>query len=175
VLTNYLRINRDNPNRGPHRHFMPMPFEQPCFSPEFFFNADVLSIVHRLMGENVVADQWGCDTSLPGSTYQSVHVDYTTPLFPELPDLRLPFYMLVVSFGLIDITAAHGPIEIAPGTHMMPKEQGLRAVETGEIGLQAVPLGMGDVLIRHPAALHRGTPNKTGTRRPRVAIPDVRR
>jgi len=33
------------------------------------------------------------------------------------PLVALPTYMLIVSFGLIDITVAHGPIEIAPGTH----------------------------------------------------------
>jgi hypothetical protein len=77
-------------NRGPHRHFLPMPFESPCFAPQFFFDADVLSIVRGLMDERVVADQWGCDVPLRGSEYQGAHVDYQRPLFPELPDLALP-------------------------------------------------------------------------------------
>jgi hypothetical protein len=49
------------------------------------------------------------------------------PLFAEAPDLPLPVYMLVVSFGLIDISPEHGPIEIAPGTHRMPRKS-LRSV-----------------------------------------------
>ena len=58
--------------------------------------------------------------------------------------------MLVVSFGLIPIAPAHGPIEIAPGTHRMPREEAVCSVESGRSELRAVPLGIGDVLIRHP-------------------------
>src|SRR5713101_2855230 len=137
-------------NRGPHRHFLAMPFEPPIFIPQFFFDNDVLCIVRGLMDDRVVADQWGCDVPLRGSGYQGVHVDYQHPLFPEVPDLALPAYALVVSFGLVRIAREHGPIEIAPGTHRMTRMDALRAVETGEIGMQAVPLEIGDVLIRHP-------------------------
>jgi hypothetical protein len=66
-------------------------------------------------------------------------------------------FMPIISFGLIGISTEHGPIEIAPGTHRMP------------------PLEIGDVLIRHPWALHRGTPNTTETPRPLVTVRYVRR
>jgi len=48
-------------------------------------------------------------------------------------------------------------------------------VQSAEIGMQPVPLEIGDVLIRHPWALHRGTPNTTGTPRPLATIRYVRR
>jgi hypothetical protein len=162
-------------NRGPHRHFLAMPFEPPIFIPQFFFDDDVLCIVRGLMDDRVVADQWGCDVPLCGSEYQGVHVDYQHPLFPEVPDLALPAYALVVSFGLVRIAREHGPIEIAPGTHRMTRMDALRAVEAGEIGMRAVPLEIGDVLIRHPWALHRGTPNTTELPRALATIRYVRR
>ncbi len=174
ILLGYLASHAEEPNRGPHRHFMPMPFEPPCFMPDFFFDAGVLSVVRGVMGERVVADQWGCDVPLRGSQNQEIHVDYQRPLFAEAPDLLLPPYMLVVSFGLIRITPAHGPIEIAPGTHRMRREEAIRAVRSGEIPLQSVPLDIGDVLIRHPWALHRGTPNTTGAPRALVTVRYVR-
>jgi len=40
--------------------------------------------------------------------------------------------------------------------------------------MQSVPLEIGDVLIRHPWALHRGTPNTTDTPRPLVTVRYVR-
>lgn len=83
--------------------------------------------------------------------------------------------MLVVSFGLVRITLENGPIEIAPGTHRMPRQEALRAAEAGEIGMQAVPLEIGDVLIRHPWALHRGSPNTIDTPRALASIRYVRR
>jgi hypothetical protein len=162
-------------NRGPHRHFLAMPFEPPIFVPQFFFDDAVLSIVRGLMDDRVVADQWGSDVPVRGSEYQGIHVDYQRPLFPEAPDLPLPPYAVVVSFGLVQIAREHGPIEIAAGTHRMKRAEALRAVETGEIGLQAVPLEIGDVLIRHPWAVHRGTPNTTDVPRALATIRYVRR
>lgn len=161
-------------NRGPHRHFLAMPFEPPCFSPQFFFDPDVLGIVRGLTDDGVVADQWGCDVPVRGSEHQGVHADYQRPLFPEVPHLALPAYAIVVSFGLVRIAWEHGPIEIASGTHRMARADALRAVEAGEINLQAVPLEIGDVLIRHPWALHRGTPNMTDTPRALATVRYVR-
>jgi Phytanoyl-CoA dioxygenase (PhyH) len=175
ILLDYLERHRDQPNRGPNRHFLPMSFEPPCFAPEFFFDTGVLGIVRGVMDDWVVADQWGCDVPLPGSKHQEFHVDYQRPLFPEAPELLLPPYMLAVSFGLIDIMLAHGPIEIAPGTHKMQRNEALRSIRSAEIKIQPVPLESGDVLIRHPWALHRGTPNLTNTPRALLTIRYVRR
>ncbi len=175
VLREYLALHRDEPNRGPHRHFLPMPFEPPCFACEFFFDPEVQAIVRGVMGDRVVADQWGCDVPLKGSVHQAAHVDYQRPLFEETPDLPLPVYILVVSFGLDRIAAEHGPIEIAPGTHRVPRAEALQAVQAGEIEMQPVMLEIGDILIRHPWALHRGTPNITDTPRALASIRYVRR
>lgn len=175
ILLDHIDTHRDNPNRGPHRHFLPMPFEIPCFHPRFFFDDDVLSIVRDAMGERVVADQWGCDVALSGSIYQSFHVDFQRPLFAEAPDLQLPTYMLVVSFGLLPITHENGPIEIVPGSHRTRRSEALSAAEAAELENQPVPLDIGDVLIRHPWALHRGSPNTTDMPRALVSIRYVRR
>jgi Phytanoyl-CoA dioxygenase (PhyH) len=175
VLLAYIERNHDKSNRGEGRHFLPMPFEPRCFAPEFFFDPGVLSIVRGVMDERVVADQWGCDVPLRGSKHQEFHVDYQRPLFPEDPEMSLPTYLLVVSFGLIDIVPAHGPIEIAPGTHKIPRSVALRSVNDAEIKTELVTLDLGDVLIRHPWALHRGTPNVTDTPRALITIRYVRR
>jgi ectoine hydroxylase-related dioxygenase (phytanoyl-CoA dioxygenase family) len=172
ILLDCLKNNE--PNRGPQRYFVPMSFHRPCFTPEFFFDAHVLDVVRGAMDERFAADQWGCDTPIRGSEYQNAHVDYQRPLFLELPDLFLPPYMLVVSFGLVPITQPLGPIEIAPGTHRMPREKAIRAVQSGEIEMQPILLDLGNVLIRHPWALHRGTPNTTDTPRALVTIRYVR-
>ena len=151
-----------------------MPFEPPCFAPAFFFDPEVLGVLRGAMDDRIVADQWGCDVPLRGSDYQGAHADYQRPLFSEAPDLLLPAYMQVVSFGLAAISKEHGPIEIAPGTHQMPRNEAMQALAVGEIAMQPVTLQPGDVLIRHPWALHRGTPNVTETPRALVTIRYVR-
>ena len=57
ILLDYIEQHGDAPNRGPHRYFLPMPFTPPCFAPEFFFDARVLSMVHGVMDGRIVADQ----------------------------------------------------------------------------------------------------------------------
>jgi hypothetical protein len=37
ALLAHLQAHGHESNRGPHRHFLPMPFEPPCFAPDFFF------------------------------------------------------------------------------------------------------------------------------------------
>ncbi len=66
--------------------------------------------------------------------------------FRKRPNLSLPIYMLVVSFGLMNIKPRHGPIEITPGTHTMPRDEALRFVQGGEINSQPIILDLGDVL-----------------------------
>lgn len=174
-LLSHLQRHGHEPNRGAHRHFLPMPFTPPCFAPDFLFDDELLRIVRSALGDRIVADQWGCDVPLRGSEYQGIHADYQRPLFEEMPDLSLPPYMLAVSFGLVPVGPENGPIEIAPGTHRMRRADALRAINAGEIDMRPIPLALGDVLIRHPWALHRGTPNTTDVPRPLVTIRYVRR
>jgi ectoine hydroxylase-related dioxygenase (phytanoyl-CoA dioxygenase family) len=174
VLQKYLENNGHLPNRGTNRHFLPMPFEQPCFAPEFFFDDKILSIVKSILGDRIAADQWGCDVPLSGADYQTVHLDYQRPLFYEFPDLQLPAYMLVMSFALTQITEQNGAIELAPSTHRMTREEAVKAVEKKEIKMIPICMDIGDVLIRHPWVLHRGTPNKTDTPRLLTTIRYVR-
>ncbi len=174
VLQKYLEDHRHMPNRGLNRHFLPMPFEPPCFAPEFFFDDKILFIVKSILGDRIVADQWGCDVPLLGSEYQAVHIDYQRPLFYEFPDLQLPPYMLVMSFALTQITEQNGAIELAPTTHCMTREKAVRAVEKKKIEMLPICMDIGDVLIRHPWVLHRGTPNKTDTPRLLATVRYVR-
>lgn len=174
VLQNFLENNGHLPNRGTNRYFLPMPFEPPCFVPEFFFDETILSLVKSILGDRIVADHWGCDVPILGSDYQTIHVDYQRPLFYELPDLQLPAYMLITNFALTDITQENGPIELAPATHRMSRQEAINAIEKNEIEMLPICMDKGDVLIRHPWVLHRGTPNKTDTPRLLTTIRYVR-
>ncbi len=111
--------------------------------------------------------QLGADVPLQGSTYQEIHRDYR-PLFTD--EITTPLYALAVNFPLVDVTEANGPFQQARGTHLMPRDTALQKVESGEIAMETFPLQMGDVMIRTPLALHRGTPNRTDTPRPMVVM-----
>jgi len=90
VLLAHLKAHGHEPNRGPHRHFLPMPFEPPCFAPEFFFDNELLSIVRGVMDDRVVADQWGCDVALPGSIIKVFMSTITVLYSAKQPTCRCP-------------------------------------------------------------------------------------
>jgi hypothetical protein len=160
-------------NRGAGRFYVTLPFVEPFADPCIFEDEDVLSIVKGLVGEDCTLVQLATDTPIRGSTYQDIHRD-TPPLFPET-GAETPPFQLAVNFPLVDVEIENGPFEVARGTHLMSKEDGIRRIEAGEIKLEPLTMKLGDVMIRDVRSLHRGTPNVTDVPRPMVVIGYSRR
>jgi ectoine hydroxylase-related dioxygenase (phytanoyl-CoA dioxygenase family) len=173
LLAKHIAREGQLQNRGPGRYYVTLPFNAPFSEPAFYEDEDVLAVVHRLLGDDPVMPQLATDTPVLGSDYQDIHRD-APPLFPETGQETLPF-QLAVNFPLVEVTTENGPFEVAPGTHMLSKEEGLRRIEAGEIQLRPLMLRLGDVMIRDVRGLHRGTPNRTQTPRPMVVIGYSRR
>ena len=173
LLEQAVRIEADNPNRGPNRYYVTLPFHGLWADPQIIDNDAVMAVVEELVGADGVMCQLATDTPLKGSDYQDLHRD-TQLLFPET-GAESPPYQLAVNFPLVDVTDDNGPMEWAPGTHMLSKAEGLRRVETGETPLQRAYLNRGDVMIRDVRHIHRGTPNPSETPRPMVVIGYSRR
>ena len=81
-----------------------------------------------------------------------------------------PLYALAVNFPLVEVTERNGPFEMARGTHVLPRAEGLARIESGDAPLEPFVAQPGDVTIRTPLALHRGTPNSTDEARPVVVL-----
>lgn len=160
-------------NRGRARYYVTLPFRPPFADPAIFEDDDVIAVVERLVGEDFTLVQLATDTPLRGSEFQDVHRD-APPLFPEWGRETPPF-QLAVNFPLVDVTLENGPFEVARGTHMLSKEEGLARIKSGEAPLDPVPMRQGDVMIRDVRALHRGTPNATDDPRPMVVLGYSRR
>lgn len=169
-------IERDiaDPNRGPQRFYVTLPFRGVFADPSIYEDPDVLAIVERVAGPEPVMCQLATDTPLRGSQFQAWHAD-TPLLFPETNDNDTPSFQLAVNFPLVDVTDEIGPLETTEGTHRMNKAEVLRAIERKEIAGRRVLMALGDVMIRDVRAVHRGTPNLTDTPRPMVVIGYSRR
>ena len=161
----YLAENAEKPNRGPRRHYIPLPFRPPLYNSAFFNDDTILAIASGILGEQMVLDQFASDTPYKGSVHQDVHGDLQA-LYPELPDVILPPHFLGVNWPFVDVTPERGPFQMAEGTHLLPKAEALARVEAREIPLKSLLMEVGDVMIRDPRCLHRGSPNLTNT--PRV-------
>ena len=103
--------------------------------------------------------QYATDTPLSRSVYQAVHSD-VGELFPEEPT-SYPPPLIAVNFPFVAVGPQLGPFEVARGTHLLPKKEALAKINAGDIALEPLFIQAGDVLIRDPRCLHRGSPNRS--------------
>lgn len=149
------------------RYYLTLPWVPPFANPDVFANPTILGILERIFTQEYVMVQLGVDVPFQGSDYQEVHRDYR-PLFSD--QIVTPLYALAVNFPLVEVTPENGPFQMARGTHVLPREEGLVKVAAGEIPIESFYMQPGDVMIRTPLALHRGSPNKTSKPRPMVVM-----
>jgi hypothetical protein len=147
--------------RGTARYYLTLPWVEPFADPDVFAHPSVLGVLDRVFAQEYALVQLGADVAAPGSEYQEVHRDYR-PLFDET--FVTPLYALAVNFPLVEVTSENAPFEMARGTHVLTREQG------AQHRLEPLLAQPGDLTIRTPLALHRGTPNLTDAPRPMVVL-----
>jgi len=153
--------------REQNRYYLTIPWVPPFANPEVFTNPAVLGVLDRVFPQEYVMVQLGADVPVRGSDYQEIHRDYR-PLFTD--DIVTPLYALAVNTPLVDVSEENGPFQQAKGTHRMRRDVALEKVNRGEIPMESFYLNRGDVMIRTPLALHRGTPNRSDRPRPMVVM-----
>jgi ectoine hydroxylase-related dioxygenase (phytanoyl-CoA dioxygenase family) len=173
LLQQAIAREADDPNRGPQRFYVTLPFYGLWADPAIIDNDAIMAVVEALVGADGVMCQLAADTPLKGSQNQDLHRD-TQLLFPETGQ-ETPPYQLAVNFPLIDVTDETGPMEWAAGTHMTSKAEGLSLIQSGAAPLRRAYMRRGDVMIRDVRHIHRGTPNLGDIPRPMVVIGYSRR
>ncbi|MBW4619884.1 MAG: phytanoyl-CoA dioxygenase family protein [Cyanosarcina radialis HA8281-LM2] len=153
--------------RGTARCYLTLPWVAPFANPAVFANPTILGVLDRVFYQEYELVQLAADIPMQGSEYQEIHRDFR-PLFSDR--IVTPLYALAVNFPLVEVTAENGPFEMARGTHVMSREEGLVKIRTGEILLEQFYMQPGDVMMRSPLALHRGTPNRTPQPRPMIVM-----
>lgn len=153
--------------REKSRYYLTLPWVPPFANQEVFANPVILGVLNRVFAQEYVMVQMGADVPVEGSDYQETHRDFR-PLFTE--DLATPLYALAVNMPLVEVTEENGPFQMARGTHVLSREEGLAKVASGEMPIESFPMKLGDVSIRTPLALHRGSPNRSHSPRPMVVM-----
>jgi hypothetical protein len=153
--------------REQSRYYLTFPWVPPFADTDVFANPVILGVLDRVFAQEYKMVQLGADIPVQGSDYQEMHRDYR-PLFSD--QIVTPLYALAVNFPLVEVTAENGPFQMARGTHILPREEGLQKVASGEIPIESFHMMPGDVAIRTPLALHRGSPNITSRPRPMVVM-----
>jgi ectoine hydroxylase-related dioxygenase (phytanoyl-CoA dioxygenase family) len=176
LLQKAIETEKDDPNRGPNRYYVTLPFDQFWANPAIIDNDAIMAVVTELVGADGTLCQLATDTPVMGSEYQELHRDTRESLFPE-STIDVPPYQLAVNFPLVDITpdSNNGPFEMAAGTHLRGKAEALARITSGELKVEPVYMLRGDAMIRDVRHIHRGTPNRSDAPRPMVVIGYSRR
>ena len=156
LLEEYVAASQ--PNRGPQRHQVYLPFEAPFSDPALWANPAVLRIVEQVLGPDFECTYYGSDTPYPGSADQPVHQD-GGPLFPEW-ESRPPIYCVALNVPLVDVDEANGPLEWFRGAER-PGPDAEPERFTGSAGT---------MLLRDTRVWHRGSPNVGDNPRPMLAL-----
>ena len=125
------------------------PYRRALIFDDILVNPIVFQITEGVLGAPVVNVKYGGNTNLPGSVPQMFHSD--VPRYDERT--------LVVNIPLGDVDETNGATQIVPGTHK--RAFGFAEALSFEQAGNAVSAvtQTGDVLIRFPSLLHRGTGN----------------
>jgi Phytanoyl-CoA dioxygenase (PhyH) len=153
--------------RERNRYYLTLPWIAPFADINVFANPVIMGVLDRVFLQEYRMVQLGVDLPLKGSEYQETHRDFR-PLFSD--QIVTPLYALAVNFPLVEVTAENAPFQMAKGTHVLSREAGLQKIATGEIEIESFYMQPGDVAIRSPLALHRGSPNRTDQPRPMVVM-----
>jgi len=152
---------RNDPNRGPMRHYIVLPFEPPLYQSAFHGHPAVFAIVRAILGDDVYCNQFASDTPAKGSVHQKWHAD-TTVNFSEDGKLQTPD-LIAANTSFVDVTPENGPFEVCDGSHHDP--DAIEKLTNQELEFRPLYLKVGDVLVRDPRCIHRGSPNTTDTPR----------
>lgn len=153
--------------REKNRYYLTLPWRPPFAEEHVFANPAILGVLNRVFAQEYVLVQMGVDVPVQGAEHQEIHRDYR-PLFTD--DVVTPLYALAVNFPLVEVTEENGPFQQARGTHVMGREEALEKVRNGDIPMESFYMKPGDVSIRTPLALHRGSPNRSDQPRPMVVM-----
>jgi ectoine hydroxylase-related dioxygenase (phytanoyl-CoA dioxygenase family) len=161
---------RRGANRGPGRFHVAIAMAAPFDHAALWADPTVVAICERLLGADCVVACYGSDTPFPGTGFQPVHRDEPAELFPDAPGLVVPAYELTLNIPLVDVSDAHGPMELWPGgTHFAPAPRRIEQVAGGMPSYRAA-LPAGSAILRDLRTWHRGTPNRAHGPRPMLGV-----
>ena len=150
----------------------PPPFA-PYIFPDIGANPITNHLTTALLGAGAYNSFYNGNTNCPGSGTQPLHMD-TGHLWPDMNPSH-PTATVVVNFGLRDVTADDGAIELWPGTHLVGDvgrriDDEIEANRRAEVAPIRGEMKKGAALIRDMRLWHRGVPNVSDLPRHMIAL-----
>ncbi len=154
-------------NVGDKRTQITIDMAGPFNSPDVYANPYVLPMLKLILGQELILGGFGVVVSLPGAAEQHLHRDH--PNIYELTqeeasdpwvDIVLPPYAVTAIAPLVPMNAVNGTTRLWPGSHLVPKAEGVRLPYLDPV------VDPGDYLFFDLRLLHAGTANRSAHPRP---------
>jgi hypothetical protein len=122
-------------------------------------DAGLTALASQLYGEPLELEHVGCNCNLPGSHYQTFHIDcaWSRPC-------------VIVNVILVETSFVNGAIELVAGVDAAPLPYWKFAASGRARRGVRHTMQPGDVLIRSSRVWHRGAPNRSDRMRPMLAL-----
>tara|TARA_B100000242_G_scaffold16732_1_gene10271 strand:- start:4847 stop:5581 length:735 start_codon:yes stop_codon:yes gene_type:complete len=153
---------------GDKRYMLNIELDQEIIDHRIYANENIIEVIYKLLGKNVIIESFGVVFSLPGASHQGFHRDGNI-LFDDYSvegNLSIsgfiPPYALTLAIPLIKIDKKNGSTEIKSNTH--------RYQENNKIKLLKPNLNLGSALLWDFRTLHGGGPNKSNQVRPLIYL-----
>ncbi len=154
-----INFKPEGGNHDLNRWNMHLPSSDPFLDSRVIAHPQVVSVLEKILGQEICMYMLASDTPFPGSGFQSFHQDFHR-------------MALTINIPLVDFTEDNAPLEVIPGTHRKPdpenqtytyteedvllsKEQLKQAINT--ISSQRLLPKAGSIVIRDQRLIHRGT------------------
>jgi Phytanoyl-CoA dioxygenase (PhyH) len=160
--------------RGPQRFYFAVHPERLRGFVDLVTHPAVTGLSEQMLGPRYQVVEVAFDVPLPGAVHQPWHRDFAMPA-----ETRAGGRLSSLAFNVpaVDVTAALGPFEIAPGTHRDPGDDfahGMFPPRSAWPGYEGVSRQrsprLGDMSVRTGLAIHRGTPNRGDGARPMLVL-----
>jgi ectoine hydroxylase-related dioxygenase (phytanoyl-CoA dioxygenase family) len=167
-----INFKPEGGNHDLNRWNMHVPSAMPFLDSRVVAHPQVVSVLEKILGQEICMYMLASDTPFPGSGFQSFHQDFHR-------------MALTINIPLVDFTEENAPLEVIPGTHRKPdtdnknwtytEEDVLLSKEQLKHAIDMIPSKrllpkVGSIVIRDQRLIHRGTAHNGDSPRPTLSL-----
>ena len=147
---------------GDKRRMITIDVKNDFNRPELYANSYLLSLMQKVLGEELILGSYGVVIALPGAEHQHVHRDHPSLFGDEEIDMKLPSFAVTAVIPLVDLTRETGSTRVWKKSHRQPRSQR----EFPMSGSDVPYMSTGSCYLMDYQLVHGGTANISKIVRP---------
>lgn len=147
---------------GDKRRMITIDVKNEFNNPHLYANSYLLSLMQKLLGEDLILGSYGVVISLPNAEHQHVHRDHPSLFGDEAIDTKLPSYAVTAVIPLVDLTQETGSTRVWKQSHRKERSQREFKMSASDVPYMST----GSCYLMDYQLVHGGTANTSNIVRP---------